>query len=81
MTDHSDCPLTVYLNKLLIRLENSGYGCNVNNFYYGSSAYADDIILLCPSRNGLQEMFNICQEYFEEHKIVISTNKIVKKSD
>ena len=71
---------SLYMNNLLMKLEYSGYGCYVNNFYYGSSAYADDIILLCPSRNGLQEMFNICQEYFLEHQIIISTNEIVEKS-
>ena len=71
---------SLYLNGLLLQLEDSGYGCHIGNHYYGSLAYADDIALLCPSRNGLQVMFDICERYFKEHKIVISTNPDVKKS-
>ena len=68
------------MNKLLIQLEQSGLGCHVGNYYYGSSAYADDLLLLSPSRNGLQKMFTICEKYFSEHCITISTNIDVKKS-
>ena len=51
---------SLYMDKLLISLEASDYGCHVGNFFYGASAYADDLILLSPTRQGLQEMFNIC---------------------
>ena len=71
---------SLYIDSLLIKLERSGYGCHINNYFYGYSAYADDIILLSPTRNGLQNMFNICVEYFKEHKITISTNVDIKKS-
>ena len=71
---------SLYIDSLLIQLENSGYGCHINNYFYGCSAYADDIILLSPTRNGLQNMFNMCVAYFEEHKITISTNVDIKKS-
>ena len=60
---------SLYMNKLLIQLEQSGVGCHVGNYYYGSSAYADDLLLLSPSRNGLQKMFTICENYFNEHCI------------
>ena len=50
---------SLYINSLMEKLEHSGLGCHVNNFYYGSAAYADDIILLSPSRNGLQAMFSM----------------------
>ena len=71
---------SLYIDSLLLQLEKSGYGCHINNYFYGCSAYADDIILLSPSRNGLQSMFNICVKYFQEHKITISTNVDLKKS-
>ena len=63
---------SVYMNSLLIQLENSGLGCHVGNHYYGSSAYADDVLLLSPTRRGLQQMFSICEKYFDDHKITIS---------
>ena len=69
-----------YIDSLLQKLERSGYGCHINYYFYGCSAYADDIILLSPSRNGLQSMFNICVNYFKEHQITISTNIDIKKS-
>ena len=71
---------SLYIDALLIQLEKSGFGCHVNNYFYGCSAYADDIIHLSPTRNGLQNMFNMCVAYFEEHKITISTNVDIKKS-
>ena len=71
---------SLYINLLMLKLEKSGLGCHVNNHYYGSAAYADDIILLSPSRNGLQSMFTMCEEYFMDHRITISTNNDVKKS-
>ena len=71
---------SLYLNSLLLQLESSGYGCHIGNHYYGSLAYAYDIALLCPSRSGLQVMFSICEKYFKDHKITISTNPDVKKS-
>ena len=64
----------LYLNSLLLQLERAGFGCHVGIFFYGALAYADDIALLCPTRNGLQEMFSICESYFNQHKITISTN-------
>ena len=71
---------SLYIDKLLISLQNSGLGCHVGNYFYGASAYADDIILLSPSRSGLQEMFDICFNYFNEHDIIISTNIDPNKS-
>ena len=71
---------SLYIDSLLTKLQSSGYGCFVNNHFYGCSAYADDIVLLSPSTNALQSMFDICVKYFEEHKITISTNVIIEKS-
>ena len=71
---------SLYMNKLLISLEYSGFGCNIGNYFYGASAYADDIILLSPTRSGLQEMFNICFKYFLDHAITISTHPDPVKS-
>ena len=42
--------------------------------------YADDGALLAPSRQALQQMLDICSNYFEVHGIKISVNDIVKKS-
>ena len=34
--------------------------------YYGALAYADDIVLLCPSIKGLQSMLDISKKFFND---------------
>lgn len=70
----------VYIDELFNILRRSGLGCMINNFYYGMLGYADDCSLLAPSRQALQKMLIICQNYFDEHGIKISVDKILKKS-
>ena len=41
-------------------LHNNGIGCWVRQMYVGCIMYADDIILLSPSMQGLQDMLNVC---------------------
>jgi len=43
----------VYIDEVLQRLRNSGLGCRIYGIFYGALIYADDIILLSASRNGL----------------------------
>ena len=33
------------------------------NDKYRAIAYADDVVLLCPNKEGLQKMFNIAQKF------------------
>ena len=55
-------------------LNQSGFGCYINNYFYGSVSYADDIVLLSPSVQGLQELVNISKNYFDSLDMVISLN-------
>jgi len=49
------------VNDLIIQLRNLKVGCQLNCLYLGIWVYADDIILLSPSRSGLQLMTNVCE--------------------
>ena len=69
-----------YMNNLFHELRESRSGCSVGPFYAGVFGYADDLLLLCPSRSGLQEMVNICEKYAEKHKIKFSTHPDAAKS-
>ena len=71
---------SLYIDSLFQILESSGYGCTIDHHYYGVCAYADDIVLLSPSRSGLQEMMNIASDFFNDHGIQISTNINLAKS-
>ena len=45
----------------------------------GIWVYADDIILLSPSRTGLQEMVKICENFAKATKLKFSTNIRIEK--
>ena len=70
----------VYTNNLFDTLKKKKSGCWINGEYYGVIAYADDLFLLAPSLNALQEMLNTCQDYAEKHNLIFSTDDKPSKS-
>jgi len=70
----------IYINDLIKQLRLSTIGCQIQGIYLGIWVYADDIILLSPSRNGLQEMINICEKFALNRKLKFSTNVDINKS-
>ena len=55
-------------------------GCWINNSFVGIIVYADDIVLLSPSIDGLQEMIDTCSDFVGKHNISFSTHEDQKKS-
>ena len=76
----SPCLFCIYLDTLLKDLRKSGLGCHIGDFYFGALGYADDVILMSPSRTSLQLMLNICQKFAEKHSMVFSTDPHPSKS-
>ena len=70
----------LYMDELFNILKDSGVGCKIDQFYYGILGYADDLSLLCPSRDGLQRMVDIVRSYCDENGIKISVNINEQKS-
>ena len=68
------------MNNLFKLLRDSRNGCWIMDYYAGVFGYADDLLLLCPSRSGLQNMLDIAEEYAKEHKISFSTDVNPTKS-
>lgn len=66
---------TLYMDVLLKRLESKGIGCKIGHKYYGALGYADDLTLLCPSLQGLQDMLDICTEYGIEYDVKYNPDK------
>ena len=60
---------------LLQRLSKSGYGCHIGNVLAGALGYADDIVLISPTRSGLIEMLKICELYSDEYDIIFNASK------
>ena len=48
--------------------------------FVGALGYADDILLLCPTRDGLQKMLKTCEDFAEEHLLKFSTHDEPNKS-
>ena len=69
-----------YINDVFLELCRSGFGCVIDELYFGCWGYADDIALLAPCREALQKMISICDRYFSDHGIFISTNDNVNKT-
>ena len=65
-----------YTDQLSEKLDLSGVGCHylgsINHLYY-----ADDMVLLSPTPQGLQKMVDICADYAGNHDIVFNTKKSV----
>ena len=69
-----------YMNDLFAEIRKSRAGCYIDDYFAGMFGYADDLLLLCPSRDGLQKMLTIAENYANEHKISFSTDKDPIKS-
>jgi hypothetical protein len=66
---------TIYMDALLTKLEAKGAGCWMDGLYVGGLAYADDVILLAPSRKGLITMLDICSVYAQEFDVKFNASK------
>ena len=71
---------SVYLDDLLRKLRELQLGCHIGGYWLGGCGYADDLILLAPSRDVLQRMLEVCETYASEHNLVFSTDPEPAKS-
>ena len=70
----------LYMDDLYKLLKDSNIGCTIGDSYYGILGYADDCSLICPTREGLQQMIDIVRCYCDTHGIKISTSQDLSKS-
>ena len=70
----------IYIDLLFKELADSGNGCYIEGLFHGAVGYADDISLLSPTREGLQKMINLSEQFFSSLGITVSTNVILEKS-
>ena len=59
----------LYLDPLFTLLWETGIGCHVAGIYVGVVGYADDLILLAPSRHAAQIMLQKCEQFCGENNI------------
>ena len=67
----------VYIDELFSLLRRKRSGCWVNGV--GMLAYADYIMLLSPTLEGLQDMADTCAAYMSVHNLSVSTHPDPRK--
>ena len=53
----------IFVNELLVTLQNSGHGAYIDSIFCGAPMYADDLALICDSPSDLQAMLDIVSSY------------------
>ena len=66
---------SIYLDPLFTLLREENIGCHISGVFVGVVGYADDLILLAPSRHAAQRMLNVCEGFAAKFNIKFSTNE------
>ena len=66
---------TLFVDPLLKRLSNLEAGCCIGEVCCASLGYADDIILLSPTRQSLRRQLQVCATYAAEFKLLFNSTK------
>ena len=72
--------VALYCDQLIKELRKLGVGAHVAGVFMGASAYADDLVLVAPTRHAMQLMLGVCEEYAAKNNILFSTNENPKLS-
>ena len=65
----------IYIDHLIQKLRESGFGCTIGPYFVGCIVYADDIVLLSPTKTGLEQMIHVCQDYSQQFHVKFNALK------
>ncbi|CAG4942881.1 unnamed protein product [Colias eurytheme] len=65
----------LYVNGLIVELSSIGVGCSIDGHCINSISYADDMVLLSPSRAALRKLIGVCEEYSRVHGLKYNAQK------
>ena len=51
----------VYLDDLILELRSYGLGCHMAGLWIGAVGFADDHLLMAPSRSAMEKMLEVCE--------------------
>jgi hypothetical protein len=71
---------SLYLDPLFKELRAAGVGCHLAGVFVGVVGYADDLILLAPSRHAAQLMLQTCETFTNSNNIQFSTHEDPSRS-
>jgi len=67
----------IFVDDIVHKIIDCNVGCYFRNMCVSIFLYADDIILLCPSVNGLQRLLRVCERAIEDIDMKINASKTV----
>ena len=70
----------VYLDDLILELRQLGLGCHMFGLWTGAVGFADDLLLMAPSRDAMAAMLDVCEQYAERLNLFFSTDVDPAKS-
>ena len=70
----------VYIDDLLQRLRSLGVGCYIGDKFLGAAEFADDIVLIAPSRGAMELMLATYETFAAENNLKFSTDPDPVKS-
>jgi len=65
----------VYIEKLLLQLEQRGVGCHIGQVFAGAVAYADDVTLMAPCLSAMQKLLDVCTHYANDFNLQFNASK------
>jgi hypothetical protein len=65
----------IFIDDIIKKLEKTDLGCRFRHKYVGIIIYADDILLLAPSIEGLQAMLHICENELALLDVALNAKK------
>jgi len=65
----------IYLDELLCRVRESGYGCHVGNIFCGAFGYADDVTLMAPTLHSVNILLDVCKKFADEYDVIFNSSK------
>ena len=71
---------SLYLDGLIQELRDLGLGCHIQGVWMGCAAFADDLVLLSPSRESMSKMLKVCEDYAHKSNLKFSTDPDPRKS-
>ena len=66
---------SVYIDPLIKSIKSSKLGCHIGGLVSNVFAYADDLIILCPTVSGLKKIIVICEEYSKNFELLFNPDK------
>ena len=70
----------IYCDPLIQELRDLGVGAHVGGMFMGVTMYADNLLLIAPTRGGMQQMLDVCEDFELRYNISFSTDPNPAKS-